>query len=281
MDIQENDHSSGALEFLCRHLVALYVTCQVDNEDPQVHTYSGTVICIRGLYFFLTAGHALKGLDEAIKSGRMRVLKAFLVDVFGSERVTDEPIPFDFINGLRAYIDDEEEGLDFGIIGLHPHYVRLLGKNGIKVISEENWINQHTVKFDGYAMLGLPDEFNRSNMDNAYGEFSPTLIPVKRLEQPPPDHVKRCPRFVGQLHPNLEITSIRGMSGGPIIGFSSGPPARYWVVAIQSSWLPQDKITFGCPLRVLGELIAIGMDHLEGCRDSDAVDDPTTKNEPA
>lgn len=287
-----NSHKSSqspsrALEFLCRHLVALCVTYQECNEigptgEPRFFACPGTIICIRGVYSLLTAGHTLKDWDEAIRRGRVRVLSAVLADIFGSERVTEEPIPFDFVNEPRFYIDDEEEGLDFGLVALQPYYARLLAKNGIKAIFEENWIHQHTVKFDGYAMLGLPEEFITSQIDSSRGDIrvlgavSPTMIVVTRLEQPPPERVTQFPRFVGQLYPGLELTSIKGMNGGPILGFSFGPPMAYWVVAIQSSWLPQSRITFGCPLPVLGELIASWVDQLQDRGGFISGDDPAS-----
>ncbi|MBI1815293.1 MAG: hypothetical protein HYR72_09970 [Deltaproteobacteria bacterium] len=210
----------------------------------------------------------MKDWDKLLKQGKVRVISAALADTFGSECVTVEPIPFDFVNEPRFYIDDDEEGLDFGLISLRPYYARLLARNGVKAIFEENWINQHTIEFDGYAMIGFPDEFITSRIESSCGEVyvlgvvSPTMIPLKRLEQAPPGRPTRLPRFIGQLHPDLQIGSIKGMSGGPILGFRFGPPMAYWVVAIQSSWLPHERITFGCPVPVLAELIAAWVDDL-------------------
>jgi len=53
-----------------------------------------------------------------------------------------------------------------------------------------------------------------------------------------------------------------GMSGGPIFGFRHGPPMTYWVVAIQSSWLPSEGIVFGCPLPIMAELLTTWIDDL-------------------
>ncbi len=89
-----------------------------------------------------------------------------------------------------------------------------------------------------------------------HGTVAPTLITLTRRAQPPSDvEPTKYSQFVGQIDPSLEIGSIAGMSGGPIFGFSLGPPLRYWVVAIQSSWLPKRRITFGCPMPVLGQLM--------------------------
>jgi hypothetical protein len=44
------------------------------------------------------------------------------------------------------------------------------------------------------------------------------------------------------------------MSGGPILGFSKQAD-KYWIVAIQSSWLPASKIIFGCPIPIIADFV--------------------------
>ena len=44
------------------------------------------------------------------------------------------------------------------------------------------------------------------------------------------------------------------MSGGPIFGFRLKPFA-YWIVAIQSAWLPESRVVFGCPVPALATLL--------------------------
>jgi hypothetical protein len=256
------------LEFFCRHLVALCVTYRaVKNgmpmEKQRFFAVPGVVICIRGFCSFLTAGHALKDLSLHLERGDIVLESSVLADTFGPDTVTEKPIPFDLLNEPRFFIDNQEEGLDFGLIALRPYYVALLAKHGIKALFEENWINQHRVAFDAYAMLGLPEEFVKYEQDGSAGIVSPTMIGVKALDNPPErSKPTTYPRFIGQLHEALPLSSIVGMSGGPIFGFRYGPPTAYWVVAIQSSWLRSQRIVFGCPLPVLAELLATWIDEL-------------------
>jgi len=263
-----------ALEFFCRHLVALCITYrQVKNgilaESPSFFASPGVVICIRGICSFLTAGHTLKDLDTHLERGEILIDSAVLADTFGPDAISEKPIPFDFLNEPRFFIDHEKEGLDFGLIALRPYYVALLAKHRIIALFEENWINQHLVKFDGYTMLGLPDEFityeqiGPGGHSGVVGKVFPTMIGVKEVDREP-EGIKATthPRFVGQLHQDLPLSSIVGMSGGPIFGFSYGPPMAYWVVAIQNFWLPSKGIVFGCPLPVLAELLTKWIDKL-------------------
>lgn len=251
-----------ALEFFCRHLVGLYVTYRhkssEDADKPgRFAVYSGTLIMIRNAVMYLTAGHVLKELDELRAHDRVEITDAVLDDTLGWKRVSDVPIPFDLKNAQFFYIDDKEEGLDFGVIMLEPHYVRLLAKNGVVALTGKNWIHQHAVKYDGYAMLGFPEELTSERVSvSGEGSVSPVIFTVKKLQSAPAGRPPtRHPEFVGQLGPGLPLSSVKGMSGGPIFGFRLKPEARYWIVALQSSWNPQKRIVYGCDLPTLASLM--------------------------
>jgi hypothetical protein len=243
-----------------RHLVALCVTFrEKDSQEPlpAFRAYAGTLLYIAGRHFFLTAGHILSELQEALESEKIVILSAVLADTFGSERISNFPIPFDLRGANFFFIDDAEMGLDFGVIALTPYYVGLLAANGMVAVGEENWVHQHAIEFDGYVMFGLPAEYvtDRVNIDGE-GYVEATMFAVKRLDEPPDGiPVTQHPRFVGQLSAELSLTSLRGMSGGPIFGFNFTPPLRYWVVALQSTWLRDRRLVFGCPLPVLASLM--------------------------
>jgi hypothetical protein len=249
----------SVLQFFGRHLVALCVTFRYAdklNEPPQFRAYAGTLIALgRGVHF-VTAGHILSELHDGLSDDRIIILSAVLADTFGMGR-HGMPIPFDIKTAPMFFIDDDEAGLDFGVMLLRPYYVRLLAANNTVAIQEENWIHQHQVTFDGYLMLGLPEEFT-SNTVNAegIGQLSPTLLVAKRLHAPPAaSPVTQYPEFIGTLAKNFGLQSVRGMSGGPIFGINSEPPMRYWIVALQSSWSKDSRTVFGCSFPVLASLM--------------------------
>ena len=269
----EKGSAEKTLEFFCRHLVALCVTYRrvkngILSGETIFSAYPGIVICIRGFCNFLTAGHSLKDLNNHLESGDIIVESAVLADTFGPGAISGKPIPFDLVNEPKFFIYDKNEGLDFGIIALKPYYVSLLVKHGIIALFEENWINQGNVQFDSYTMLGLPEEsitYEQNIEENdspIIGKVCPTMIGVKAIENPETAKPTTYTRFIGQLHKNLPLSSIVGMSGGPIFGFRYGPPMAYWIVAIQSSWLRSKGIVFGCPLVVLAGLLTTWIDEL-------------------
>ncbi|MFK0690930.1 hypothetical protein ACFX5Q_22405 [Mesorhizobium sp. IMUNJ 23033] len=127
--------------------------------------YNGTLINITGKICFLTAGHVLADLKEKLDDDRIEVIDVVLADTFAKDRASDKPVPFDVRNEHFYIVDDEEQGLDFGAIPLRPYYTNLLAKNGTIALDEERWIHQHGVHFDGYAMLGLPQELTSPAVD--------------------------------------------------------------------------------------------------------------------
>ncbi len=112
------------IRYFCKHLVALFVTFQTDADidqglPPQFTAYSGTLLRIQDLYFYVTAGHNLRQLTEAIESDRVEVQALALADVFGEKPSAGNiPIPFAFDKSTTLFID--EDGLDFGLIYLRP-----------------------------------------------------------------------------------------------------------------------------------------------------------------
>jgi hypothetical protein len=259
----DESHRTKMLEFFCRHLVGLGVTYRHKNvEDAakpaRFSVSSGTLISIHGSICFLTAGHVLEALDNLRSHDQVEIESAVLVDTMGWRRVSDVPIPFDLKSASLFYINNDEDGLDFGVIALEPHHVGLLAKNGVIALTEERWNQQHTVRFDGFAMLGFPEEFISQRVSaSGDGMLSPVMFGVKRLQEAPKDRANTYyPQFIGQLNPELSLKSIEGMSGGPIFGFrQEGQELRYWVVALQSSWDRQRRITYGCDLPLLASLM--------------------------
>lgn len=211
------------MKFFCRHLIAICATIEFkeSEQEPKFVAYSGTLIRFGNSIFVLTAGHILKTLDQTLKNEKIALKSVMLVDTFSLKPISDLPIPFTLKTEHIFYVDDDKEGLDFGLIYLEPMYVRLLAANGMVAIEEKNWLHQSNMTFDGYAMLGLPEEFTlKDGSTFGGGIVSPTMFRVKHIETLPEDCEPTLqPRFIGELDPNLNLQSVVGMSGGPIFGF--------------------------------------------------------------
>jgi len=253
-----------AFAYFCRHLISL--VCRCDTLDsggqpvgkPEFFGFSGQILSVRGAWCLLTAGHIINGIEARLKTGRMR-MQFVLADHFGPNVICHRAIPFDYESASRIAID--QDGLDFGLVCIHPHYRRLLEANGVVPISEERWMHQHKVEFDRHFMLGFPTglietEFHPTAEGyEVIGSLLPTIVYVTKLDALPSyAPTKPYQQFVGQIgHGGLH--DIDGMSGCPIFGFQKGRDDRYWIVAVQNSWYTNDRIILGTPLPVLGQLI--------------------------
>ncbi|KUM25906.1 hypothetical protein AU467_23965 [Mesorhizobium loti] len=261
-----------ALDFFGRHLIALCVSYR-DRADtaaglqPRVAVFSGTLFEFRGTVSILTAGHILRWIERMEKSSEIEILGASIADVFSADIKCDHPIPLDLKGAIRNYVD--EAGLDFGLILLRPYYVRLLAFNGTKAIGEEVWAPRPDVNFGAHFILGLPAEIQSQRIsDEGNIALSPILLRVRELNE---DGGADFPRFVGQID-DMPLQSIEGMSGGPIIGFDLSSPDRYWIVALQSAWLPTSRKVFGCPMPVIGKLLTEAVNDLLNDLGSGVVD---------
>lgn len=259
----DNEFLQEGIKHYCRHLVGLagYWEPLDANGEPngqaETFSYSGTVISIKGSAYFLTAGHILDDLEKELKAGSIRLGACVLCDGFGPDVRSPEAIPFDYEVASKFHIYDEEEGLDFGLVELSPYYQNQLRANGIETHTQDDCVELESITFDQHLMIGFPeDSIERQVRPSDYSHYSvsvrsvPSIIFVEELEDPPNDLRKTTyQRFVGRVPKNAG--DIPGMSGGPILGFSEDHPDKHWVVAIQSSWLPVSRITFGCPVPII------------------------------
>jgi len=246
----------GILRYFGRHLVALCVASRQGESPSRFTAYSGTLLRVDDTVLWLTAGHIIRQIEQALSSSHITIDASVLADAFGETFISEMPVPIDLRASPRFYVDDDN-GLDFGAIVLHRHHVRLLITNGAAILEEENWVRQHNVTFEGYAMLGIPEEFTSQRLPkDRLATVSPAMITVRRLEEEPEGHRFAYPRLTARIMEPIPLNSLVGMSGGPILGFAGNEKElRYWIVALQSAWLEKTRTTFACPLPLFAPLL--------------------------
>lgn len=274
MKLIDDPELEKAFQHFCRHLVGLAVTYQYTASElfePEKYIFlclSGFVFSSRNRWFWITAGHALKELDENRENDKIKLVSSVLVDYFHTNTSNNIPIPFDYKNSQRMYVFDEKAGLDFGLIALRPIYKDLLRKNEIVPLAEENWNYSKKITFDRFILLGLPEQYigvsDSSKVDSHeyIANVYPTMIYLEPTDYQPREKTD-FNRFIAKIPDSQSINSLVGTSGGPIFGFSSEYVDRYWIVAVQNSWLPESKIIFGCPISVFAPLAEGIIDDLE------------------
>lgn len=249
--------TDGMVRFFGRHLVALCVVTRYQDENPRFNAYSGTLIRIDGTLLWLTAGHVIRHLEEALGDDRVSIDSAVFADAFGKSFRSEQPVPIDLRASQRFYRDDDDLGLDFGVVIIHPHHERLLAANGVMTLEDKNWIRQHNVEFSIYWLLGLPAEYSTEFLPrNGAATVSPTMIALRAVEEDVEAPCPTFPRLITEINGPIPLENIRGMSGGPVFGFAMRENGlHYWVVAIQSTWLRQSKRLFACPLPIIAPML--------------------------
>jgi len=250
------------LRFMSSHLVALvgeYETLrdgQVVTRDAFV--LSGFILSLFSRWFWVTAGHCLKVFDKPIRKGQLRIVHSGFADYFGLDATYEHNIPFTYEPDCGFYVENESEGLDYGLIMLDDLQQKAFEKNGVKPVSRENWIKQKDLEFTHFKILGFPDHRIRRavNEDGGVtGLFQPVMFAIDRIDAADIPLCSSDAWFAGQIPSDVTIPDIVGTSGGPIYGFRQAQNGQwyYHVVALQSRWYPDRRIILGCSLPLFAE----------------------------
>lgn len=263
-EVRDSVDEEGVVENVLRkygcHLVSLIALRQPLDEHGQPKGKmlpffaSGTVMQINGDWWWVTAGH---NIDQIHKTVRQEKYTGFgLVDHYGTGSDRQNYIPFDYDDADIIHEYDENNGVDYALIKLPKHIVRLLKANNVKAVTKKEW-NANPLPFDFFFMMGLSkDHHEYSTTDNRQGyvvrtNAKPSVIYIEKIEKPKKEwQQSKYPRFIGKVGSKF---NIEGMSGGPIFGLVLDT-LEFRVVAIQSSWLKTKRISFGFPLRTIGKL---------------------------
>jgi hypothetical protein len=255
------------LKAFTRHLVCLCFVQyrrELGNDlknETRANFCSGFILDIEGTWYWATAGHILKGIAKGLNSPDLVLERFRLLDHFGSGATDGHYIPFHFEGAWRHFEDDDELGLDYGVVQLGPHEKRLLQANNVLAVPVAAWQDLDSMMFPSHFMVGFPTDAIEQAVGlvkgNAiiWGRPNPSFIGVEMLKEiPEEERQKPFPRMVGTLSSNWPDGDIDGMSGGPVFGFARGD-SEHRIVAIQSAWLKSQRRTFACPLQTAGERV--------------------------
>ena len=230
--------------FFQRHLVPIHVTYRRDDAVGY-EIYSAFAVDIAGTWCLVSAGHCLSEMGRAAKEGYD--VSVNLLDSVRRDARFREPIPFGYDPEFVFHMD-EPYGFDYGLIILEDNYRRLLEVNGTLALNEETW-KPDTTGSEYYALLGIAGDLTGSD-----GKTASIATAIQFLEALPerPDYFEPtpAPRFYARAKMGEGISGLRGFSGGPIFAFRHiDGNLRYWLHAIQSSWIPAEKVLAACLMR--------------------------------
>lgn len=246
------NESEEVIQFFHRHIVPIYLYLKKDS-NKYITTITTFVLSVFDNWYLLTAGHCLKKIDELLNEG-YQFETCLLYDSLGLSAKYDHPIRFIYEKSEVCYFCDGFD-YDYGLIPLTKYYRELLEANKIVSLNEEVWKKQPQ-KVDFYTLIGIPTELVTIGSD--FIEFVPQILRVDPLPEKPNGFSDvNSPMFYGKIELGSNLSSIEGMSGGPIFGFSedSDGQLRYWLVALQSRWLPDSHYIAACKTNFFGDYL--------------------------
>ncbi|MGA2507017.1 MAG: hypothetical protein ABSF80_06025 [Chitinispirillaceae bacterium] len=246
--------TDGFIRFLFRHIVPLSFTYLKNREEHEFLVMS-IVLSVFDKWYLITAGHCLKEIEELETRLGYKYLRSFFVDNMNINAKHIDPVPFDYKTLRHSYVD-EPNSYDYGIIIVDYLSRRNLEANGIAALDENAW-RRDSDPFDFFTLLGIPKELTR--YDPQFLNISSLLLNVEPLNNKPdgfPDTI--LPIFYGKVDLALRVNSIEGMSGSPIFGLRKNEMGqlKYWLIAVQSGWIPTTQHISACPVNYLAECLS-------------------------
>jgi hypothetical protein len=236
--LSEKGRNDAFVGSFLRHVIPIFFSFQRGKETKNFFITS-FVLSIYDEWVLVTAGHCITDVKQLLDAG-YELVGCNLVDSMGVGAKHKEVVPFDYV-GANAITPFDDPGYDYGIIFVREIYRKLLEANGVEALTEEVWDKQPTDP-DYYALIGVPDELTEATYP--VSTVTTTMHLVERLEERPDGFEEtEAPTFYGKISLGGPLTSIRGMSGGPIFSFAKGTDGRerYWLHAVQSTWVKPDR----------------------------------------
>lgn len=235
------------------HFLSLSCVQLLPNGVEKPLAFSGFLLEVRERWIFITAGHVVKLLDQAMSRGA-KFARWRLDDQAAGDRFKGAAVVVDFDVRDWAFIDDTELGLDYAAFPLRDLYRKQLVAGGAMPLGRDTW-GEVSEPYDQFALVGIPLETVSKE-----GEFTLTgklvLLPLEPCDAP--EDAERTPesKFYARIKDRGSVSDIEGMSGGPVFGLWKREEAwRYKVLAVQSTWYPNKGVTASCPIALLGEVL--------------------------
>lgn len=239
-----------------RHFVTLSCMYTPPNSTEELaKLFSGFVIAIDEVWFYVTAGHVPRTIHAGIQAGGK-----FEVWRLGDQAAGgpfSHGIPFHFEYDQWIVLDDQAIGVDYAALPLRDLYREALERGNVRPLTKSAW-GDHLTEHDQWVLVGVPNE---SVAHNGNSLLSARVVGVALEDTDVPEGAgsKTENQFYARLIDGSErvVRDVEGMSGGPIFSTKkSGEDIRYTVIGVQSAWYKSDRVIAACPFVSL----AIGLE---------------------
>jgi hypothetical protein len=251
------DLSEAFLQAFGRHFVTLSCMYTPPNSTAEIATlFSGFVIAIEDVWFYVTAGHVPRAIQSGMEAGGK-----FDVWRLGDQAARgpfNHGIPFDFDFNQWIVLDEAEVGLDYAALPLRNLFREGLERGNVIPLTKNGW-GDHVTEHDQWVLVGVPSESVTHN-----GESLLTArvvgVALTKADAPEGAGAKAENQFYARLTDASDkvVKNVEGMSGGPIFATKKDDKEiRYTVIGVQSAWYRNDRIIAACPFSSL----AIGLEN--------------------
>jgi hypothetical protein len=241
--------------FFSRHLI---VISWWHESDQKPESASSFLVRHRGRLILITAGHVIKDLRAAEKKrpGEL-IVKLFDGLSPSSEHKAGFAIPFKTLGRSRIGdgVNKKMRLLDFGYIVLNEMSEAFLSKNHCVPMEESGWRGVPERIVNRAFVVGVPGE-SIGYTGPHINKMASLMLPFNIVRSPLGDD-DDTGRLYGKVELVDGITSVAGMSGGPIfVTELVGGRERYWFYGLQSGWFPESKIITINPIAGFADLLA-------------------------
>ena len=232
-----------------RHFITLSCVRKMPGEhEEKTFVFSGFLIEVKDVWFYVTAGHILRDIRKALGQG-----VAFdiwrLGDQTAGNRFNNSAVPFGFDIKRWGVIENDELGLDYAVVPLEELYCRQLQAGGAVPITKVAW-GDHVTEHDQWALVGVPSE-SVSYDGETLITAKVVVAPLEPVDAPPGAGTKAQNQFYGRLKDDSVgmLKDVDGMSGGPIFALKKVDGTwKYSAIGVQSGWYEKTRIVAACPL---------------------------------
>jgi hypothetical protein len=236
-----------------RHLVTL--SCmQTPPGSSTEHPvfFSGFVILVEGVWFYVTAGHVLRCIRSAMDAGSKFDIWR-LGDQTARGPFKEIGIPLAFSSEQWIELEDEAIGLDYAALPLRDLYRQALERGGVVPIPKDGW-SDYVTEYDQWVLVGVPGE---TVTHDGKSVMTAKVVSVALIETDTPEGAgtRAENQFYAKLIDGSEavVKNVEGMSGGPIFATKKVEDTiGYKVIGVQSAWHPTTRVIAACPLSSLG-----------------------------
>jgi len=249
--------NSDLVGYFQKHLVPIYF--ELTGIYKKKFIITSFVLSIRDQWLLVTAGHCIGDVNNLLNNHAYKISRCCLIDSGGLDAKHTEPIPFDYNGSSPVKLSDNPD-YDYGLMFLDDNYRMLLEKNSIIPLNETVWKLQPK-KVDFYMLLGVPWELFTTSINKVH--FVTSLHKIEPLSERPDEfHETDAPTFYGRIKLGNNLTTIKGMSGGPIFSFhqKENGELKYWLHALQSRWVSGTRNIAACLTTPLASFLEEVMD---------------------